>query len=1155
MRAGIWAVACAVSCLSIGARAATGNVTTFAGGGSGGSIASSTPLSGPYDGAFDSAGNFYFTEPNGHRIRRVSTAGIITTIAGTGAQGNTGDGGSALQATLDVPHRIAVDGVGNVYFSDVGDHRVRKVDTAGIITVVAGNGTAGFTGDGGPATAASLNTPEGIAVDDAGSVYIADKSNFRVRKVSGGIITTIAGVGLQQCFTGSPPTPLPNGDGGPANAAYVQPAGPLILDGAGGYFVGDACGTVRHVDSSGIVRRYAGSDALGTAVSTSTTPIDALSANLIPPVGLSRDAAGNLYVGSMGFVAKVTPAGLATRFAGTFGFGDFGDGGPATSALLGFTSGVVAAPTGDVLIFATDFDRIRKVDLSGTISHYAGVRAGTPTGDVGIGDGGPATAAIVPRPAGLARDVAGNVYIADQERIRRVDPSGTISTVVGGGLLGADGVLATNTFGAAIGGVTVDASGNLYYSERDRSCVRKVNGSGIVTTIAGSCASAGFSGDGGAATAARLSGPDALAFDAAGNLYIADVGNKRVRKVDGAGNITTVAGSGVFGTFGDGSLATSAAVVPADIAIDSAGNLFIADDLAHRVRKVDMAGIITTVAGSGVSGGFSGDGGPATSATMQMPRGVAVDADGNVYVGDFGNNRIRMIGVDGVITTVAGTGNSRTFLDGIPASSADLFTPGRMMIGPGGALLVSEQNFGRVRRIEVIDTTPDAFAFTPRTDVALSAAQQSNAITPAGFTGSTSIAVANGEYSIGCDGTFVSTAATLSAGQSVCVRHTSSSRNNDTVTTTLSIGGRVGTFQTTTAVGPGSIALSAPAIDFGAQSMNTTAPAQTVTLTNSGSVAVTVNSVSATAGFGVTHDCGTLAPAATCTVTITFTPGTTGTIAATLTLQNSPGTQTVSVQGFGERSLTTHYYRSILRRTPDVSGKAFWESEAMRMSGLGANVNETWFSMANAFFFSPEYVAFNRSDTEYLVDLYNTFFNRPPDPSGSAFWGSQLSQGLPREVVLVSFMLSPEFKSFTQAIFGSTAARAEVDVVMDFYRGVLSRLPDQDGFTFWVQKLRTAQCAASPAFATSQIITQVDAISSQFLNSTEYVGRNRTNGQYVGDLYNAFLRRGGDLGGVQYWISQIATGARTRENVRQQFVASPEFSARVAAIIAQGCAS
>jgi len=244
----------------------------------------------------------------------------------------------------------------------------------------------------------------------------------------------------------------------------------------------------------------------------------------------------------------------------------------------------------------------------------------------------------------------------------------------------------------------------------------------------------------------------------------------------------------------------------------------------------------------------------------------------------------------------------------------------------------------------------------------------------------------------------------------------------------------------------------------------------------------------------------------------------------------------------------THYYRSILRRPPDAGGKAFWEGEISRVRALGASVNEVWFTMSAAFYASIEYAAFDRDNAAFVTDLYGTFFNRAPDAAGLADWLGQLAAGMPREVVLTSFMFSPEFAGFTQAIFGTTKVRGEIDVVGDFYRGLLARLPDNDGFSFWVKQFRTAQCQG--AFA---VTAQAESMSRQFAQSGEYQARSRSNGQYVGDLYNAFLRRGGELAGVQFWIAQLDTGARTREGVRQAFVGSPEFQARVAAIIAEGC--
>jgi hypothetical protein len=256
----------------------------------------------------------------------------------------------------------------------------------------------------------------------------------------------------------------------------------------------------------------------------------------------------------------------------------------------------------------------------------------------------------------------------------------------------------------------------------------------------------------------------------------------------------------------------------------------------------------------------------------------------------------------------------------------------------------------------------------------------------------------------------------------------------------------------------------------------------------------------------------------------------------------------VTLSGTGEKSLVSHYYQSILRRVPDASGRTFWDGESERLRQLGVGYNEVWFAMAQAFYSSAEYAALNRDNAGFVTDLYRTFFNREPDSSGLAYWVDLRANGLPREVMLVSFMFSPEFVAFTQRIFGTSGVRAEQDAVADFYRGLLSRTPDDSGFQYWVGRFRSAQCAGPAAVA-----SEAEAISKAFADSAEYAARSRNNAQFVGDLYNAFLRRGGDLPGVQYWVDQVATGARTRDQVRGAFKNSPEFQARVQAITQWGC--
>ena len=248
--------------------------------------------------------------------------------------------------------------------------------------------------------------------------------------------------------------------------------------------------------------------------------------------------------------------------------------------------------------------------------------------------------------------------------------------------------------------------------------------------------------------------------------------------------------------------------------------------------------------------------------------------------------------------------------------------------------------------------------------------------------------------------------------------------------------------------------------------------------------------------------------------------------------------------------LVVHYYQSILRRAPEPSGQAFWEAEAERVFGLGANIGEAFYAMAMQFYFGAEYAILARDDAGFVTDLYRTFFDREPDQGGFDFWMAQLAGGMPREGVLTNFMFSTEFANFIAARFGTPATRGEANAVMDFYRGLLSRLPDSGGYDFYVGQFRGAQCSGTAA-----VNTQVDNISSGYLNSPEYSNRGRSNAQFMADMYNAFMRRGPDLAGMQFYVNQLATGGKSREQIRVEFMASPEFGNRVNAIIAAPCVS
>jgi sugar lactone lactonase YvrE len=326
------------------------------------------------------------------------------------------------------------------------------------------------------------------------------------------------------------------------------------------------------------------------------------------------------------------------------------------------------------------------------------------------GDGLAATAAALNQPRGVAFDRAGNMYIADMSnhRIRRVDAAGTISTFAGTGTAGysGDGGLATAAMLNQPEAVAFDLSGNLIIADSQNRRIRKVDTSGIITTIAGT-GTEGFFGDGGPATSALLHRAVDLAIDPGGDIFIVDNVDNRIRKISTSGIITTVAGTGVAGFSGDGGPATAATFdVPDGVAIDGAGNLYIADARNHRIREIRASdGLIFTVAGNGVgtgtdTGSYSGDGGPAVQAGMNTPESVAVDAAGNLYIADTENYRVRKVTAgSGVITSIAGTGVDGFSGDGGPAAQATLNLPWSVALDRAGNLFIGEVMNNRIREI------------------------------------------------------------------------------------------------------------------------------------------------------------------------------------------------------------------------------------------------------------------------------------------------------------------------------------------------------------------------------------------------------------------------------------------------------------------------
>lgn len=528
---------------------------------SGGAIASVPGQSGSQAfplGAVDPSGAVYFVDFRfavaGHRVLKLAN-GIVTTVAGTGVAGFSGDGGPATSAMLNTPLSLALDANGNLYISDEKNNRIRKVSPNGNISTVAGNGSSQPTGDGGAATNAGMS-PGSISIDAAGNLFINDTINNVFRKVTGGIITKIA-----------------------ACCGYVDPAGAIYATGTQG--------EIDRMMPDGSLVRIAGNGLFsfsgdgGPATSASLRLSQATGQR--SPSGIVEDSNGNVYVSdTFNHRIRRISNGIITTIAGNGKPGFSGDGGPAVSASLNNPAGLTLAANGDLYVADTNNNRVRKIS-GGTITTVAG-NGQIPSGS-NTGDGGPASAAPIYQPLSVTIDSKGDLYVCDSSsRIRKVS-GGTITTVAGNGVAGSsgDGGPATSASIGAVA-VAVDLSGNIYIADFFFNRVRKIS-NGIINSFAGN-GTAGSTGEGGAATAASLYGPYALATDSQGAVYIADYYSQRVLKVAN-GNITRVAGNGVAGRLGDGGLATQANTTnPGAIYVDAAGNLLFTDLYYNRVREV-----------------------------------------------------------------------------------------------------------------------------------------------------------------------------------------------------------------------------------------------------------------------------------------------------------------------------------------------------------------------------------------------------------------------------------------------------------------------------------------------------------------------------------------------------------------------------------------
>ena len=742
-------------------------IFTFAGtgepgfGGDGGA-ATEAQFNGPFGLAADGSGNLYVADIFNHVIRRIDPEGVITTMAGTGEPGFGGDGGPATEAELNHPRGVAVDGAGNVYVTDIGNNRIRRIDLEGVITTIAGTGERGFDGDGGAATEAELNGPAGVTVDATGNVYLIDYGNNRIRRIDPeGIITTIAGTG-ERGF---------GGDGGPATEAqFNRPIG-LALDGMNNVYVGDQGNhRVRRINPNGVITTIAGTGDQGFGGDGGL----ATEAQLSWPSSVAVDGADNLYVVGLGNcrIRRIDPDGVITTFAGSgpagAGCGHGGDGGPATEAQLKQAVAVTVDEVGNV--YLADLNQIRIIRLPGernpVTQEFPQFANGDSTAsDLVLVNVDTKTVTPVVRFFGSMGDPISAESVVDLAEDLELAADGALTVTAGipplgertisthgqgalttgsvrvvsdgyiGGILrfesmavGVAGVGAAHPVNDAMfparrqeGGINTGAAVRNLASEAMMMTCHLMQGGEVLET-----AMVELAADGQQARFINEMFPDADTSDFTGSVRCATPEGKKfigvALEMDTRNHTFTtlpvvavlatsrggvevprifpIAGTGEVGDGGDGGPATGAQLYqPTGLAVDGGGNVYVVDRDNHGIRRIDPEGIITTIAGTGENE-FGGDGGPATEARLSFPNAVMVDGIGNIFVTDGVNSRIRRIDAEGIITTIAGTGEQGFGGDGGPAIEAQLNRPHTMVLDGAGNLYVTDRDDFRIRRID-----------------------------------------------------------------------------------------------------------------------------------------------------------------------------------------------------------------------------------------------------------------------------------------------------------------------------------------------------------------------------------------------------------------------------------------------------------------------
>ncbi len=596
-----------------------------------------------------------------------------STLTGTAPVPANSEDGSAAVARFDGPAGIAIDASGVIYVADADNHTIRKVHTDGSVVTLAGlAGTSGPAVTGTVAgTAARFNEPWAVALSSSGTLYVADMANSAIRTVdttTGATTTLIGGLGAGQT-------------NGPSAVASIHEPRGLAFGPDGSLYIADyENDLIRKVVFDATTGAATVETLAGTADTPGSTDGPAASALFRGPMGVAVDSSGNVYVADTGnrAIRKIT--------AGTLQVSTF------TPRYTTPRSLTVDSSTSTLYIADYGDHTIRSLTTSGaSAARVAGV------GRVSGSTNGATTVATFYGPSGLAKGAGGTLYIADRENnVIRTVTAGTVATYTGrvGVSVSADGTLADAVFEDPFA-VAVDATGVIYVADSAAHTIRKIEGN-LVSTYAGMPGSAG-SADG-TGPGARFFTPTGVAVDSLGTVYVADSGNSTVRKIAAGGVVTTLAGTALTRGFSDGTGAAAQFEQPYGIAVDGSSNVYVSDARSNTIRKITSAGVVTTLAGSATGGGSTD--GTGAAARFLVPYGLAASNDGTVYVVDHGNHTIRKIDKDGVVTTLAGLAGSRGTADG-PGGTARFTYPGGVALASNGIVYVADTDNQRIRRIEI----------------------------------------------------------------------------------------------------------------------------------------------------------------------------------------------------------------------------------------------------------------------------------------------------------------------------------------------------------------------------------------------------------------------------------------------------------------------